>query len=416
MRSASGLGMASKPAAAQPDGTALAADDAAAAHTLDFVGLLAAPARHIRLSVGALQYGELRERQLAAMTFAFLAKRSRELCNSISELQGILPLTWSLTAYAAEPETLRSCLVALRYLARFAAYANAVAEKGGTPPLVALIDSEHAGVRLDAAACAAALCEHDEVGSLMIDAGVVPAAKRLATAEEEELQHWGMAIVAHLAAANPKNRYVLMEAELLPQMLTLCRPRVAAQPISPVQRQTQQQALRALDAICTMPEAVAALNGLTDFFPLLFELRDDSDPLVSPHPGHWHPGHWPSPSLDPHHPPSPPSTHHSPLDLHPDAAPTLTPNQVQTAVDRIATHWEEEHFGWCWRCCLACKQVAERLLLPAHNERPRLKNSSQSESPGPESPKARKPEPNAAEVYTSELQRLQARGPSNTST
>ena len=329
MRSASGLGMASKPAAAQPDGMALAADDAAAAQTLDFVGLLAAPARHIRLSVGALQYGELRERQLAAMTFAFLAKRSRELCNSISELQGILPLTWSLTAYAAEPETLRSCLVALRYLARFAAYANAVAEKGGTPPLVALIDSEHAGVRLDAAACAAALCEHDEVGSLMIDAGVVPAAKRLATAEEEELQHWGMAIVAHLAAANPKNRYVLMEAELLPQMLTLCRPRVAAQPISPVQRQTQQQALRALDAICTMPEAVAALNGLTDFFPLLFELRDDSDPLVSPHPGHWHPGHWPSPSPDPHHSPSPPSTHHSPLDLHPDAAPTLNPTRCR---------------------------------------------------------------------------------------
>ena len=51
------------------------------------------------------------------------------------------------------------------------------------------------------------------------------------------------------------------------------------------------------------------------------------------------------------------------------------------AVDRIATHWEEEHFGWCWRCCLACKQVAERLLLPAHNEKPRLKNSALPESP-----------------------------------
>ena len=80
------------------------------------------------------------------------------------------------------------------------------------------------------------------------------------------------------------------------------------------------------------------------------------------------------------------------------------------AVDRIATHWEEEHFGWCWRCCLACKQVAERLLLPAHNEKPRLKNSALPESPGgPESPKAQKPEPDAAEVYTSELKRLQAR-------
>jgi len=82
---------------------------------------------------------------------------------------------------------------------------------------------------------------------------------------------------------------------------------------------------------------------------------------------------------------------------------------VTQAVDRIATHWEEEHFGWCWRCCLACKHVAERLLLPAHDEKPRLKNSAQPESPEPESPKARKPEPNAAEVYTSELQRLQAR-------
>ena len=219
------------------------------------------------------------------MTFAFLAKKSRALCESISELQGILPLTWALTAYAAEPETLRSCLVALRCLARFAPFSNEMAENGGTPPLVALIDSEHAGVRLDAAACAAALCEHDEVGSLMIDAGVVPAAKRLATAEEEELQHWGMSIVAHLAAANPKNRLMLMEAELLPPLLSLCRPRVAAQPTSPVQRQTQQQALRALDAMCTMPEAVAALNGLPDFFPLLFELRDDSDQLVCLSPG-----------------------------------------------------------------------------------------------------------------------------------
>ena len=34
-----------------------------------------------------------------------------------------------------------------------------------------------------------------------------------------------------------------------------------------------------------MPEAVAALNGLTDFFPLLFELRDDSDQLVCLSPG-----------------------------------------------------------------------------------------------------------------------------------
>ena len=218
LRSAAGLRSLSPEPAAQSD----AADDA---HTLDFVGLLAAPVRHIRLSVGALQYGEPRERQIAAMTFAFLAKKSRELCESISELQGILPLTRSLTACAAEPATLRSALVALRCLARFAPFANEVAEKGGTPPLVALIDSDDAGVRLDAAACAAALCAHDEVGSLMIDAGVVPAAKRLATAEEEELQHCGMSIVAHLAAANPKNRYVLMEAELLPPLLSLCRPR-----------------------------------------------------------------------------------------------------------------------------------------------------------------------------------------------
>ena len=300
LRSAAGLRSLSPEPAAQSD----AADDA---HTLDFVGLLAAPARHIRLSVGALQYGEPRERQIAAMTFAFLAKKSRELCESISELQGILPLTRSLTAYAAEPATLRSSLVALRCLARFAPFANEVAEKGGTPPLVALIDSDHAGVRLDAAACAAALCAHDEVGSLMIDAGVVPAAKRLATAEEEELQHCGMSIVAHLAAANPKNRYVLMEAELLPPLLSLCRPRDAAQPMSPVQRQTQQQALRGLDAMCTMPEAVAALNGMPEFFPLLFQLRDDSDELVSPHPGP-HSGPSPRPlTLAPHPGPRPDS-------------------------------------------------------------------------------------------------------------
>ena len=147
MRSASGLDKAPKPAADQPDATALASDDAAVAHTLDFVGLLAAPARHIRLSVGALQYGELRERRIAAMTFAFLAKRSRELCESISELQGILPLTHALTAYAAEPETLRSCLVALSCLARFAPFANEVAEKGGgVPPLVAF-EMAHAADR-----------------------------------------------------------------------------------------------------------------------------------------------------------------------------------------------------------------------------------------------------------------------------
>ena len=53
--------------------------------------------------------------------------------------------------------------------------------------------------------------------------------------------------------------------------------------------------------MCTMPEAVAALNGMPEFFPLLFQLREDSDELVSPHPG-------PSPrplALAPHPGPSP---------------------------------------------------------------------------------------------------------------
>ena len=70
--------------------------------------------------------------------------------------------------------------------------------------------------------------------------------------------------------------------------------------MSPVQRRTQQQALRGLDAMCTMPEAVAALNGMPEFFPLLFQLRDDSDELVSPHPGpHPGPSPWPSSRLGP---------------------------------------------------------------------------------------------------------------------
>ena len=55
------------------------------------------------------------------------------------------------------------------------------------------------------------------------------------------------------------------------------------------------------------------------------------------------------------------------------------------------------------------KQVAERLLLPGHDEQPVLKKSAPPEGAGPASPKPRRAEPSAAEFYTSELQRLQAR-------
>jgi hypothetical protein len=246
--------------------------------TLDETGIVAAPVRHIRLSIGALQYGDEHERQTAAQTFAFLAKRGREACESISELDGILPLTRALSTYADEPPTVRGCLIALRFLARFAPYATEFAEKEGAPPLVALLDSNDTGVRVDAAACAAALCEHDEVGSRMIDAGVVPAAKRLAAAPaaEEQLQHFGMTIVAHLAAVNA-NRFVLINADLLPPLLALARPKAAARRLSGVQRATQQQALRAIDAMCTMHDFKKELNVLPHFFAMLFELRDETE-------------------------------------------------------------------------------------------------------------------------------------------
>ena len=57
--------------------------------------------------------------------------------------------------------------------------------------------------------------------------------------------------------------------------------------------------------------------------------------------------------------------------------------------------------------------MAERLLLPGHDEQPVLKKSAPPEGAGAASPKPRRAEPSAAEFYTSELQRLQA---SSTST
>ena len=53
--------------------------------------------------------------------------------------------------------------------------------------------------------------------------------------------------------------------------------------------------------------------------------------------------------------------------------------------------------------------MAERLLLPGHDEQPVLKKSAPPEGAGAASPKPRRAEPSAAEFYTSELQRLQAR-------
>ena len=71
------------------------------------------------------------------------------------------------------------------------------------------------------------------------------------------------------------------------------------------------------------------------------------------------------------------------------------------AVDKIATHWEEEHFGWCWRCCSACKQVAERLMLPPQHAQPKIKAVETKGGGGGED--------SVEKLYTAELQRLQAR-------
>ena len=342
---------------------------------IDEAKIIANPVRHIRVSIGALQFGDPDERRQAAMTFAFLARRDRASCESIVELDGILPLTRALAADNQLP-TLRSCLMAVRYLAVYRNLAVEVAEKDGCAPVVSLTDSADMGVRLDAAGCAAALCEHDEVSAQMVEAGVVPAAKRLVESSDvDELQNFGALIINRLSSAS-SNRRTLVDAGVLPQLLKLSKPELEPPAGSGggggaadrnVRRATQREALRSIDALCALHDVKSQLSEMPSFFAMLFELRDDND------------------------------------------------EDVAAAVDAIATHWEEERFGWCWRCCSACKQVAERLMLPPKARQPRIKSGpakgggDTGAGAGGDGTGAAVWEDNVAVAYTAELQRLQVR-------
>ena len=376
------------PKLAQPDPTATRAAAMSSAHTgyesrsadqlaadviaIDEAKIIANPVRHIRVSISALQFGDADERRQAAMTFAFLARRDRASCESIVELDGILPLTRALSA-DNQPPTLRSCLMAMRYLAVYRHLAVEVAEKDGCSPVVSLIDSADMGVRLDAAGCAAALCEHDEVGARMVEVGVVPATKRLVESSDvDELQNCGVLIINRLGSAS-SNRRTLVDAGVLPHLLKLSKPDLGPAgsdggvPATDrnVRRATQREALRSIDSLCSMHDVKSELSEMPSFFAMLFELRDDND------------------------------------------------EDIAAAVDAIATHWEEERFGWCWRCCSACKQVAERLMLPPKSQQPRIKSGpakgSGDTGAGGDGTGAAVWEDNVAVAYTAELQRLQVR-------
>jgi hypothetical protein len=320
--------------------------------------------RSLRASFSAVLYGTPTEVAAALRSIVSLCNGShgQEACSTILELDGAMPLVRLLGEADVSSAVLLNCLSVLRHIAAHGEDGpRTLCERGIVQPLMTVIASEDADVQASAALLAASLCSAEDIAALLLDAGLLAAAKRLAR---------GLPAVrggaGHMFAAvcgTPANRAKVVAEGVLSELLDIIYPRrlpndgepydsdddAAKQPPAkpppppvlgpngrPVLRRRRSSllppkppkgkvddgkraALEALVLLCSQGDFLDALQRVPNLFELLFELCDSPD------------------------------------------------EQVCQMAHRVAAHWEADRFGFCWNICSACKALAQRLMLPDHD-------------------------------------------------
>jgi hypothetical protein len=296
----------------------------------------ATPARQrllLHSSISALQYGELDERRSASTTIAGLS-----ICDGSSVEPAIDAVEVLVLRISKEKDedVLRACLQAICRMASNERLAfEMLLHKEGARPLVKLTKDE--GVRSEALACVAVMCVHEDMTAPLIEAGIIDVAHRLAADDAAPAQQLrGVSVLATLAVV-PKHRQLLAAAPIMKTLLALAQPAglddaeskgpsdhgfpaestlIASVAAAASASAARLQALRTINRLCSLHAVRAALSDDGSFFAILFPLRDDADP------------------------------------------------DVGAEADLVARHWDDERFGFCWRCASACRSAAQQLMLP----------------------------------------------------
>lgn len=320
---------------------------------------IASELRSLRASFSEVLYGTPAEVAAALRSIAALCSGNyrQEACNTILELDGVMPLLRVLGEAEASSADLLNCLSILRCIAVHGVdVPTTMCERGVIPPLMAVIASEDAEMQASAALLAASLCSAEDTAALLLHAGLLPAAKRLARGLPA-VRGGAAQIFAALTVA-PANRATVVAEGVLSELLDIIYPRrlpndgnphdsddddgkppflavespqgrptprrrrsslVTPKPPKAEVDDGKRAALEALVLLCSQGDFLDALQRVPNLFEMLFELSD-----------------------------------------HPD-------ERVRQMANQVASHWEAERFGFCWNICSACKLLAQRLMLPDHD-------------------------------------------------
>jgi len=311
---------------------------------------IAAELRTLRGSLSEVLYGSAYEAEVALRSVATLtgpgSSIAREACDTILQLDGVVPLLRVLRDDESEPAMLADCLSILRDVATHAEDGPQVlAAKEVIPALMAALASPSDAVLRAAALCATALCSTFHTATLLLDAGLVAAAKRLARGHPAVRK--GAAEIFSALTEAPAHRASIVHESVLDALLDIVYPRrlpnggepeeeeeevsphhspnpqmrrrrsslLPPPPPKPPVDDGRLQGLESVSRLCSQGDFCDALYATPNLFELLFELCDTRDlrmevrslsqhaRAAGPPPPPW----TPSPSPPPSTPPSTPA-------------------------------------------------------------------------------------------------------------
>ena len=274
------------------------------------------PTRVIRRSKSALAHGRQEERRDAAAAYASLASTGRAACDALMEVS---PQLVRILTEDSDDAIVRSALLTLELMS--AHLASEVSEIAGlNEPLIALLDSPSAIVRLQAVRCVAMMCEdeHGLASRRLLDVKLVPALTRLAASEREQpggSDTAALCAISTLTRLSSEARFSrdLIDGNIHTVLLAFASPSLPS--ASDEAKEAQLAALTCIERLARSSDFKSALSHDHAFFPLLFTLRDSLTPGVSEH------------------------------------------------AYAIAKHWGDDFFGWAWEVCSVCKDLARRMAL-----------------------------------------------------
>ena len=311
-------------------------------------------ARKLKQTIVQFAHGDEDERRDAARILADMSSGGVVVCQTLLNELGNDLIT-ALDGQHTDSECLFFVLLTLKRIAHHMPMETS--DAGIAPPLVALLYSELPILRDHAAECVAILCEEDDAGKALLQAGLAPALTRLALALRESgeggesgesgecydggegggvdggdggaggaagrdghtpgggsVMRCACAVLSKLAQDRDTRRMV-SEAGVLHELLALSAPLLpdAGEDV----RAAQRHVLTAVEALSHVAEFKALLSREPTFFPLLYAIRDSAVEGVAP------------------------------------------------LAHAIAKQWDDDFFGWAWQCCTSCKEAAAELMLDA---------------------------------------------------